>query len=163
MSFWVPILDKFPALHVVIFHLGLPPVVEQPPSDSKARQALFEVLALSVYPGARIKLSGFYALSEPSHDYPYEAAWPYVKVLAEDFGTDRLLRASDFSPCLDTLTFFQTYGLFAKMPFLSNEDRKRESTWIIGLRLIIIGYPLIVGAPKIKINNERITPVRHRH
>ena len=69
-----------------------------------------------------VKLSGFYAVSDPGHDYPHEAAWPYVERLVTAFGSGRLLWGSDFSPCLDWLTFPQTMDLFEKMPFLDRHD-----------------------------------------
>jgi len=42
--------------------------------------------------------------------------------LIEAFGSERLLWASDFSPCLDCVTFPQTFDLFQKMPFFSASD-----------------------------------------
>lgn len=63
-----------------------------------------------------VKLSGYYALTDPGYDYPHDAAWPYTEVLADSFGTRRLLWASDFSPCLDSVTFAQAFGLFVAMP-----------------------------------------------
>ena len=82
-----------------------------------------DVTALAEFTGPRVKLSGFYALTEPGYDYPHRAAWPYVESLLEAYGVERLLWASDYSPCLDHLTFPQTFGLFSHMPFLSDSDR----------------------------------------
>jgi hypothetical protein len=42
----------------------------------------------------------------------------------ESFGAARLLWGSDFSPSLEWLSFPQTFGLFAHMPFLSAADRQ---------------------------------------
>ena len=72
-----------------------------------------------------MKLSGFYALTEPSFDHPYELAWPLVEALIGAFGVERLLFASDYAPCLNHQTYPQTLGLFWKMPFLSDGDRDR--------------------------------------
>lgn len=118
---WRPILDRHPELHVILSHLGLPPQVGEPPADPVGN--LRDVLELAAYPGPRVKLSGFYAMTDPGHDYPHTAAWPYVKTLKEAYGTNRLLWASDFSPCLDWLTYPQTMDLFKKMPFLNDNDR----------------------------------------
>jgi hypothetical protein len=118
---WKPVLDHHPDLHVIVSHLGLPPQVAAPPQDP-ARN-LREVLELAAYPGPRVKLSGFYAMSDPGHDYPHTAAWPYVQALKEAYGANRLLWASDFSPCLDWLTYPQTMDLFEKMPFFNDSDR----------------------------------------
>ena len=119
---WVPILEKHESLRVVISHLGLPPAVSQPPTQQVAQQALAEPLALAKFPGPRVKLSGFYALTTPGHDYPHEAAWPYVDCVRSAFGVDRLLWASDYPPCLDWLSYPQTFSMFGKMPFFSESD-----------------------------------------
>ena len=81
--------------------------------------------ALAAFPGSRVKLSGFYALSDPGYDYPHEVTWPYVEALLGAFGPERLLWGSDCTPCLEKLSFPQTLGLFAKMPFLDDRMRRR--------------------------------------
>ena len=48
-----------------------------------------------------------------------------MEALVDAYGVERLLWASDYSPCLDLVTFPQTYDLFSKMPFLTAEDRTR--------------------------------------
>ena len=133
-SGWLPVLQRHGDLRVVISHLGLPDAAGTPPSEDTARAALAEVLTLAAFPGPHVKLSGFYALTEPGYDYPHAAAWPYVEALKSHFGVGRLLWASDFPPCLDHLSFPQTFGLFAKMPFFSDEDRERvEGGNLLGL------------------------------
>ncbi|MEW6752082.1 MAG: amidohydrolase family protein [Candidatus Latescibacterota bacterium] len=115
---WRKVLDRHGALRLLISHLGLPPRVAEPPTPQAAAKALAPVLALAAYPGPHVKLSGFYALSDPGYDYPHRAAWPYVEALLAGFGVERLLWASDFFPALDHLSFPQTFGLFRHMPFL---------------------------------------------
>ncbi len=122
---WQEVLTRHPELRLVVSHLGLPPKQAEAPDAAGAREAMASVLALSGYPQARVKLSGFYALTDPGHDYPHRAAWPYVEALLDAYGVERLLWASDYSPCLDWLTFPQTYDLFSKMPFLNDANRKR--------------------------------------
>ncbi len=122
---WQDVLGRHPELRLVVSHLGLPPRQAEAPGPGQARTAMASVLALAEFPQARVKLSGFYALTDPGHDYPHRAAWPYVEVLLDAYGVERLLWASDYSPCLDCVTFPQTYDLFSKMPFLSDEDRTR--------------------------------------
>jgi L-fuconolactonase len=123
LSAWLPILEKHPALRLMISHLGLPPKVDAPPAIEHARAALADVLTLARYPHTHIKLSGFYAITDPGHDYPHRAAWPYVQALIDAFTPRRLCWGSDFSPSLDNLTFPQTFGLFQETPFLSDQDR----------------------------------------
>ena len=122
---WQHVLDRHPQLRVLVSHLGLPPQVSHPPSPDETRSSLASVLSLAAYSEVRVKLSGFYALSDPGYDFPHRAAWPYVEALIDSFGTDRLLWASDFSPCLDNLSFPQTFGLFSHMPFLNDSDRAK--------------------------------------
>lgn len=120
---WHDVLDRHPELRVVISHLGLPPQMSEPPTPSQAQESMSSVCALAQYSQTRVKLSGFYALTDPGYDYPHQSAWPYVEALIETYTTDRLLWASDFSPCLDNLSFPQTFGLFQHMPFLNGQDR----------------------------------------
>ena len=122
---WHEVLNRHRDLRVLISHLGLPPKMADAPSADAARESMATVLALAAHPEVRVKLSGFYALTDPQHDYPHRAAWPYVEALIASYGTDRLLWASDFSPCLDDLCFPQTFGMFAHMPFLSDGDRAK--------------------------------------
>jgi L-fuconolactonase len=121
---WRPILDRHPELRLLISHMGLPPQVSQAPSADMARTALAELIEIARFRETRVKLSGFYAISEPGYAYPHCAAWSYVGALAEVFGPKRLLWGSDFAPALDSLSFGQTIGLFAEMPFLTDEDRQ---------------------------------------
>ena len=122
---WHDVLNRYRDLRVLISHLGLPPKITDAPTTDAARASMATVLALAAHPQVRVKLSGFYALTDPQHDYPHRAAWPYVEALVACYGTDRLLWASDFSPCLDDLSFPQTFGMFAHIPFLSDTDRAK--------------------------------------
>ena len=122
---WIPVLEKHPSLRVVMSHLGLPGAAKTAIKPSTARKRLAHVIALARFPGVHVKLSGFYAASDPSYDYPHENAWPYVEALLEAFGPKRLVWGSDFSPSLDHLTFPQTFGHFIKMPFLTKATRER--------------------------------------
>ncbi len=122
---WLPILDRHPTLRILVSHLGLPPRVDAPPSKAHAKGALADILVLARYPETHIKLSGFYAVTDPAHAWPHRATWPYVELLAEAFTTKRLCWGSDCTPCLDDLTFPQTFGMFSEMDFLTDDDRRR--------------------------------------
>lgn len=117
---WIPVLERFGDLRVLVSHLGLPGAV--PVNEEADVSNLATVLALADYPGPRVKLSGFYASTVPGHDYPHRSAWPYVEALKGAFGVDRLLWASDYSPHLEWLTYPQTMDLFAMMPFFTESD-----------------------------------------
>ena len=122
---WHPILRNHQHLRLIISHLGLPGASDNEVDAAAASKHMKDVLALAEFPGPRMKLSGFYAATNPGHDYPHRAAWPYVEQAIQHFGVRRLLWGSDFSPHLDWLSFPQTFGLFSKMPFLSDDDRHR--------------------------------------
>jgi predicted TIM-barrel fold metal-dependent hydrolase len=131
---WKPILERHPGLRLLVSHLGLPPACERAPDERTAHAALGAVLDLAQFADVRVKLSGFYALTTPGYDYPHQAAWPYVAALLAAFGVERLLWGSDFSPCLEWLSFPQTLGLLAHMPFLCDDDRRRiEGANLLGL------------------------------
>ncbi|MHC4442779.1 MAG: amidohydrolase family protein [Planctomycetota bacterium] len=121
---WLPILQNHNRLRLIVSHLGLPPRVADPPSPEDAGKALDDLIALAGFEGPHVKLSGFYALTEPGHAYPHHAAWPYVQALGNAFGTKRLLWGSDFTPSLDFVTFPQTHALFAEIPFLKGDERR---------------------------------------
>lgn len=121
---WNEILERHPQLTLLISHLGLPRAVATAPAAESARNELDAVCSLARFPAVYVKLSGFYALTEPAYAYPHRAAWPYVDVLREAFGTSRLLWGSDYSPSLEWLSFPQTLGLLAEMPFLTDTDRQ---------------------------------------
>ncbi len=122
---WLPILSKHETLRVLISHMGLPPVVSEAPDQNFVLQALAGPLAMAKYSGTRVKLSAFYAITDPGHDFPHQAAWPYVECLRTAFGAERMLWASDYPPCLDSLSYPQTLTMFRKMPFFSESDCKK--------------------------------------
>ncbi|MCX5662687.1 MAG: amidohydrolase family protein [Planctomycetota bacterium] len=126
---WPPILERHGERHgqlrLLVSHLGLPPRVRVAPDAAATAAAMGPVLALARFPRVHVKLSGFYALTDPGHAYPHRAAWPYVESLVRAFTAERLLWASDFSPHLDNVTFPQTCTLFEEMPFLTDAQRER--------------------------------------
>jgi L-fuconolactonase len=122
---WTPVLERHPDLILLVSHLGLPRAVAYAPDATTARHELGAVCSLAKYAGVRVKLSGFYALTEPHYAYPHRAAWPYVEVLLDAFGPSRLLWGSDFSPSLEWVSFPQTFALLAEMPFLDEPTRRQ--------------------------------------
>ena len=116
-STWLPILERQPELRLLISHLGLPPRCAVAPGP-EAMAALLPVCALARFPNSYVKLSGFYALSDPGYDYPHRSAWPYVTELVAAFGPHRLLWGSDYSPSLEWVSFPQTLRLLEQIPDL---------------------------------------------
>eukprot|EP01052_Picozoa_sp_SAG31_P010629 SAG31_NODE_586_length_13839_cov_22.698544_13_plen_327_part_00 len=150
---WLPILKAHPTLRLLIAHCGLPE--QSPPSEREIpappevyAERLAEVLALAQFAGPRVKLSGFYALAAPTHDFPHRGAWGLVEALLTSFGVERCCWGSDFTPVLSHLTFPQTFDLFSRMPFLTDADRKQIEG---GNLLKLLGDVVVVDgvAPKL--------------
>jgi len=102
------IAEASPRCRLIASHMGLPGTHRETPSRDAARAELAPLLALAPHPNVYVKLSGFYAVSDPSHAWPHSAAAPFVAVLVEGFGAGRCLWGSDFSPALDHVSFAQT-------------------------------------------------------
>lgn len=119
---WQPLLDGHAALRLLISHLGLPPRRALAPSPAEADANLAAVTDLAVYPGVHVKLSGLYGLTDPGHDYPHHAAWPYIQTIAQRFGPRRMLWGSDFSPALEQISFAQARGVVDCLPWFSDAD-----------------------------------------
>ncbi|MEV6695517.1 amidohydrolase family protein [Micromonospora sp. NPDC051196] len=96
------------ACPVLFSHLGLPGSRPTPPSPQQAAETLAPLLDLARLPQVGVKVSGLYAVSEPTHGWPHSAARPFVDVLLEHFGSRRLYWGSDFPPSLDHVSFSQT-------------------------------------------------------
>ena len=125
LAVWPPVLERHADLRVVVCHLGLPAKVRRRPNDAEVRDALANVLALARFPATRVKVSGFYTMTDPGYNYPHRATWPYLEAVLDAFGIDRMLWGSDFPPCLDSVSFPQTFNLFQLMPFFTDADRKQ--------------------------------------
>jgi L-fucono-1,5-lactonase len=100
-------VDKLDGCAVVFSHLGSPGVYARPPDLADARERLSPLVAFARHEHVMVKLSGLYAVSDPPHAFPHQAAHPFVDVLLEAFGASHLLWGSDFSPALDYVTFSQ--------------------------------------------------------
>ncbi|MFB6397106.1 amidohydrolase family protein [Polymorphospora lycopeni] len=96
---------------VLFSHLGLPGPHPEPPSVDRAAEILAPLRALAGLPHVGVKISGLYAVSDPSHAWPHAAAAPFVRVLLDTFGPGRLYWGSDFAPSLDAVSFPQTLDL----------------------------------------------------
>ena len=92
---------------VLFSHLGSPNRCSRPPSLAAAREQLEPLLALAAWSNVNVKFSGLYAISDPDHDFPHDAAKPFVDVVIDAFGPSRLLWGSDFAPALDFVSFAQ--------------------------------------------------------
>jgi L-fuconolactonase len=116
-----PFLAKLNQCPTLISHLGLPGRYAAPPSKREARKILQPLRSLAKLPHVGVKLSGLYAISEPSHAYPHRSAHPLIRQLYDDFGPQRLYWASDFSPALEHVSFPQTIDALFQFGWSANE------------------------------------------
>ncbi|MEV5768095.1 amidohydrolase family protein [Micromonospora sp. NPDC052213] len=103
-----PALAALDGCTILFSHLGLPGTQPVVPTGDEAREILTPLTHLARLPHVGVKISGLYAVSEPSHGYPHDAARPFVELLLTHFGTRRLYWGSDFPPSLDHVSFAQT-------------------------------------------------------
>ncbi|HEY0697177.1 MAG TPA: amidohydrolase family protein, partial [Micromonospora sp.] len=93
---------------VLFSHLGLPGRQPVTPTRAAADGLLAPLADLARLPQVGVKVSGLYAVSDPSHGFPHHAARPFVELLLDRFGAERLYWGSDFPPSLDHVSFAQT-------------------------------------------------------
>jgi len=97
-----------PGCRFLFSHLGLPGACASVPSRPAAAARIAPLLALAAMPNALVKISGLYAISDPMHAWPHEAARPFIDLVLERFGIANCLWGSDFAPALDFVSFAQT-------------------------------------------------------
>jgi len=102
-----PFIERVENCPVLISHLGLPGRFAKAPSPAAAAKALQPLCSLAKYKNVYIKISGLYAVSDPSYDYPHQSALPLLRGIYEVFGPKKLVWGSDFSPCLEHISFVQ--------------------------------------------------------
>jgi L-fuconolactonase len=98
---------RYGACSFAISHLGDPGSFRDAPAVADAEDQIRHLLSLSAHDNAYVKISGLYAVSDPPHAYPHPQATPFVRLLLDAFGPNRCLWGSDFSPCLDHVSFEQ--------------------------------------------------------
>lgn len=103
-----PFLRRIEGGFVLVSHLGLPGRHAAAPSRARALAILRPLCSLAACPHVGVKISGLYAVSEPSHAYPHASARPFVARILDAFGAGRLFWGSDFSPALEHVSFVQT-------------------------------------------------------
>jgi predicted TIM-barrel fold metal-dependent hydrolase len=102
------VVERAPRCRFVFSHLGLPGAYRNAPAREDAEARIAPLLALAALPNVFVKISGLYAISDPMHAWPHEAAAPFIDLAVERFGPGRCLWASDFAPALDFVSFAQT-------------------------------------------------------
>jgi L-fuconolactonase len=114
-------IQQLEGCRVLISHLGGPRPFKTQPSQEEARGVAASLLALAEFAYVGVKVSGLYGISDPPHDYPHRSAWPFIDLIAEAFGTERLYWGSDFSPALDYVSFAQTIDAVSCLAWSDHE------------------------------------------
>jgi L-fuconolactonase len=113
-----PLIERHPALTVVIDHMGDCPT-DQP-------HELDKLIALAHYPKVFVKISHSWSLSKQA--YPWADTFEHVKRLHAAFGPQRLMWGTDWPVCLAHGSYKQSLTVVRdEMKFLNYDDR----SWIL--------------------------------
>jgi L-fuconolactonase len=116
---FVPLIEKFPDLTVVVDHFADIPVGEP--------QALDALLALARYPKVFVKVTHPWWISKAA--YPYADALTQVKRVYDRFGPRRMMWGSDWPGVEQKCGYGKALALARdEMKFLGDEDRR----WLLG-------------------------------
>ncbi|MBI2191129.1 MAG: amidohydrolase [Planctomycetes bacterium] len=118
------VAEAYPGIRFMLCHIARPDRSEAPPYPV-FRQAL----ASARYPGIFVKISGFYAYTERSWDYPYHDVHRWVRMVLEAYGPERMCWGSDFSPVLRHSTYRQSLEIVRTHAAYLTEAEKE---WVLG-------------------------------
>lgn len=116
----IELVRQFPEQPFVLDHIAKPHIKDG--SISPWREQISE---LAKYPNVMCKVSGM--VTEANHKgWKYEDFVPYLDVVTEAFGTDRLMYGSDWPVCLLAAPYEEVFGI-ARRYFenFSNADKDR--------------------------------------
>jgi len=121
------VAERFPALPILIHHLGHPKASEPPPHEG-----LKQILASARLPNIYLKLSGFAYATAVNWDYPYSDTHWIIRAEYEHFGPYRMCWGSDYPVVRFYMTYRQALEAFrAHCTFVPEGDRE----WILGKTL----------------------------
>jgi len=115
-------VERFPEVKVVVDHMSWPKVEEEPPYP-----IFSNLLRLARYPKVFVKISNLPVVShEP---YPHRDVFPFVRMLYDAFGPERLMWASDFPLILRHCAYPEALELVrSHLDFLTDDDKD----WLLG-------------------------------
>jgi L-fuconolactonase len=114
--------EKFPDQAFILDHLGKPAI-----TAGELKKWRENIRILAQHPKTFCKLSGL--VTEANwKKWRYEDLSPYLEIVGEFFGTDRLCFGSDWPVCLLAGTYSEVSGILTR--FLKQlEPAERESIW----------------------------------
>ncbi len=114
---------RFPGVRIIVDHLGKPDVSEAPPYASYQ-----SVLKLAELPNTYVKVSEL-RLASRTHQYPYRDVFPWVKMLYDTFGANRLLWGTGYPGTHRPLPLDMELAIIREhLPFPLEDDKE----WILG-------------------------------
>lgn len=122
------VLCDFPEMTVLINHMGRP--------SSENMKYYDDILSLSQFDNVYIKLSGFYAFSSGGWRCPQKDLFYVINLLKKNYGSERLMFASDFSPVLEFNTYRQTLEML-RLDYNSFSEKELENIYYSNAKKII--------------------------
>ena len=114
------LIDKVPENKLILDHIGKPNIKEK--KFSKWKENIFE---LAKHPGIYCKLSGM--ITEANYStWIYDDIVPYMDVVGEAFGTDRICFGSDWPVCLVAGQYDKMIGIVEKWASQLNSKTQEQ-------------------------------------
>ena len=120
LSSLIRFVEKLPENKMILDHLGKP--------DIKNREIKYwkeNIKILAQHPGIFCKLSGL--ITEANHNnWSYDDLIPYLEIVSEEFGIDRICFGSDWPVCLVAGTYSEVVGVIEKFSSQLNNEEKEK-------------------------------------
>jgi len=142
-----PLIERYSNVRWLLDHMGRP-------RFDMATGEYRGVLDLARYPNVFVKISGFYAFTARSSEYPYLDLARFIRSLRDAFGSEQLLWGSDAPPVLDFSSYEQSFACLLREEMgLSDNDL----TWVFGKtaeNLFVAPPPNRIAAPPRSLSHE---------
>jgi predicted TIM-barrel fold metal-dependent hydrolase len=110
-------IERHPGVRVIVDHIGKPDVTEAPPYAS-----FQDVLRLAEYPEVWVKIGDYQIASRQS--FPWRDTWPFVTLLKERFGANRMLWGTGYPRTARLVPLEQALQYIREELPLSDQDRQ---------------------------------------
>ncbi len=107
VKFLLKVLERYPDQVFLLSHMLRPKII----GNKFDKEAYRLVLRLKVFRNVYVKLSGFYGFVKDGWRYPQKSLFQAIDILKGNFGAEKLIWGSDFSPVLEFNTFRQSFEI----------------------------------------------------